>query len=245
MTSPRVQAIADLHGYLPHTSEVPECDLLLIAGDICPDYHQMSKARYGTDRKHNQDKGEQRQRHWLDTVFREWLEIIVARGTTVVACWGNHDFIGEHPFLVPDLPWILLQDMEVTVHGLRIWGTPWTPNLRAWAFQLSDEANMARVENIPNGLDILMSHGPAYGLRDFVAPQFGSKNVGDTWLRLEFDRGRLIVPTLVCGHIHEERGLSSHVLPDGSTMAVVNVAHMDETYSVGRGFTDISNLVVK
>lgn len=245
MNSPRVQAIADLHGFLPHTSEIPECDLLLIAGDICPDFHQMSKARYGTGRQFNQDKGEQRQKHWLDTVFREWLDAIRARGTEIVATWGNHDFIGEHSFLVPDLDWHLLVDDEVTIHGLRIWGTPWCPNLRHWAFQLSDDANMTRVEMIPDGLDILMSHSPPYGVLDFVAPQFGSTHVGDTYLRLEFDRGRLTTPTLLCGHIHEQRGVDKLPLPNGDYTAVVNVAHMDENYDKTRGPMDISNLVVK
>lgn len=241
MTSPRVLAIADLHGDLP---QIDDCDLLLIAGDICSDYHQMSKARHGTNRNQNQDKGEQRQRHWLDTTFREWLDELRARGITVVATWGNHDFIGEHSFLVPELDWILLIDDEVTIHGLRIWSTPWTPNLRRWAFQLDDHANDIRVSQIPEGLDILMTHGPPFGVLDFVAPQFGSVHVGDERLRYEMDRIR--VPTMVCGHIHEERGVEKVMLKDTDDFTVViNVAHMDEKYEKTRGPVNISNYVVK
>lgn len=245
MNSPSVEAIADLHGFLPHTSEIPESDILLIAGDICPDFHRMSKARYGVQRSQPVvDRGEQRQRHWLDTVFREWLDVIRARGTEVVVTWGNHDFVGEHPFLIPELDWHLLVDDEITVHGLRIWGTPWCPNLRRWAFQIEDRANDVRVSQIPDGLDILMTHSPPFGVLDFVAPQFGSVHVGDEWLRHEMDRLR--VPTMVCGHIHEQRGVEKVALKDTDEFTVViNVAHMDEKYENTRGPVNISNYVVK
>lgn len=243
MTNPRVIAIADLHGDLP---EIPDCDLLLIAGDICPDFHRMSRARYGASRSGVvEDKGEQRQRHWLDTTFRTWLDELWTRGIQVIATWGNHDFVGEHPFLVPDdLEWTLLVDDEITTHGLRIWGTPWCPNLRRWAFQINDHQNNIRCQQIPEGLDILMTHSPPFGVLDFVAPQFGSVHVGDEWLRNEMERLR--VPTMVCGHIHEERGVEKVMLGTGGEFtAVINVAHMDESYSSKRGPVDISNYVVK
>lgn len=244
MNSPSVQAIADLHGFLPHTSEIPESDILLIAGDIAPDFHRMSRARYGANRsKPVEHKGEHQQADWLNTVFREWLDVIRARGTEVVATWGNHDFVGEKPYLVPDLDWHLLVDDEVTVHGLRIWSTPWCPNLRRWAFQIDDHANDIRVSQIPDGLDILMTHSPPYGVLDFVAPQFGSVHVGDEWLRHEMDR--LNVPTMVCGHIHEQRGVEKVELKNGNFTVVINVAHIDEKYDKVRGPVDISNYVVK
>ena len=55
-----VVAISDLHGFLPET---PPCDLLLIAGDVCPVWNHRW----------------QFQRKWLREVFGPWLEAQPAR----------------------------------------------------------------------------------------------------------------------------------------------------------------------
>jgi Icc-related predicted phosphoesterase len=213
-----VYATSDLHGHLP---EIPECDLLLIAGDICPDFFQGSR-RFGMI-----DKGEQRQRHWLDTDFREWLDKIPAKD--VVAIAGNHDFIMEHKFLIPKgLRWHYLEDSEVTIGGLRIWGTPWVPNLSSWAFYQSDRGLAMRAELIPTGLDILIAHGPPYGVADTVH----GMHVGETAMSRELIR---IKPgVLVCGHIHE--GFGEYSLDN---VRVLNVACNDECYSPCRPLTRV------
>lgn len=211
----RVVATSDLHGQLP---DIPDCDLLLLGGDICPDHPIGKSARYGLP-----DNGASFQAEWLGTEFRGWLEALVSRHIKVVAIWGNHDFIGEHPRLVPKLPWSLIQDEAFEFDGLTVWGTPWVPGLPRWAFYASSEALRVRAEAIPTGIDILMTHGPPYGAADFVAPQFGSCHVGDEALRRELKR---IAPkALVCGHIHERAGTCS---ADG--VPVHNVAYVNEHY---------------
>ena len=103
----RVAAVADLHGWLP---AVPPCDLLLLAGDLCP--------------VTNHDTGYQAD--WLDGPFRAWLEALPAGA--IVAIAGNHDLVFEQaPDLVPDLPWTYLEDSAARVGGLTLWGSPWTP----------------------------------------------------------------------------------------------------------------------
>ena len=116
MIAMKIVAIADLHGVLP---TIPACDLLLIAGDICPVTNH----------------GVEFQADWLNTVFRSWLRSLT-HVHHIVGIAGNHDFVFERmPELVPrDLPWTYLQDELAEVAGLRIWGTPWQPWFFDWAF---------------------------------------------------------------------------------------------------------------
>lgn len=203
-----VYAVADLHGYLPPIPE--DCDLLLIAGDICPDFDTPY-----------------RQAAWLDTTFREWLTV------PVVAIWGNHDFVGEYPGLIPDLPWTLLQDSETTVCGLRIYGTPWVPGLPRWAFFQNAAGLQARAELIPEGLNVLMTHGPPKWFGDYIptSPKQQAKyenyfgeHVGERFLNEAIDRADPDV--VLCGHIHEARG--AYMTANG--VPIFNVAAADGAY---------------
>ena len=75
----RIAAISDMHGNLNFS--VPESDLLLIAGDICPAAHDPYLSI-----------GMQRQ--WLDKKFREWLNKQPISHAIAVA--GNHCWIFEY-----------------------------------------------------------------------------------------------------------------------------------------------------
>src|SRR3990167_5496213 len=102
-------AISDFHGQLP---EIKDCDLLLIAGDICPLEH---------DRDLNWCL------KWLDKEYREWLKALSARGIDVVGIAGNHDFVFEsraEDIAALDLPWIYLENSSCEVNGVEIYGTP-------------------------------------------------------------------------------------------------------------------------
>jgi predicted phosphodiesterase len=197
----KIVAMSDMHGYLP--AEVPECDLLLLAGDLTPvhDHDPLFQAR------------------WLRNEFREWLDRLPARKIVGVA--GNHDFVFEQAAdLVPrDLPWTYLQDSSIEWEGLKIWGTPWQPIFFDWAFN-GDPAKLKRQwDLIPEGTDILLLHGPPYGYGDGVpdgasfplSPEEG-RGVGVRGVRRcgcphLLDRIRAIQPRLaVFGHIHEGRG---------------------------------------
>lgn len=206
----KVLATADLHGNLP---AIPDCDVLLIAGDICPDF--LTKW----------DKGREHQRQWLDFSFRPWLEELRDRSVEVVGIAGNHDWVFERSWLWQqlELPWTYLLDNLVTVCGLRIFGTPWVPNLPGWAFYGSPAMLEARAEMIPAGLDILLSHGPPYQTRDRVC---GGYHVGDRHLAESLPA---VAPrAVVCGHIHEDHGIHT----ENGFPTTYNVSLVDERYNV-------------
>jgi hypothetical protein len=202
----RVHALSDLHGHLP---PVDPCDVLVLAGDVCPfDDHSVAA-----------------QAAFLAGPFADWLDAVPAG--RVVGIAGNHDFVfADAPDRVPDrLRWTYLQDSGVTVDGLHFYGSPWCPEYGRWAFNLDEAGLAAKWAMIPAGLDVLLTHTPPFGVGDRAK---NGGHVGSRTLarRLQSVRPRL----LIVGHIHEARGM--YVLPTGGGHAttVVNVAHLDPRY---------------
>ncbi len=199
----RIVATADLHGSFP---EIPECDLLLIAGDVCP--------IKGSHDAH-------RQQNWLKGHFRPWLAEQPAKD--IVWIGGNHDFgceLAGFKHLVKGFPGHYLLEEAVEVQGKTIFGMPWTPNLATWAFYAKDEAWHWLGENIPTDTDILMLHSPPTGIMlDGGHPEWASP-----YILTEITQ-RVQPQLCVFGHIHEGYG---EIEVRGTKFA--NVSHMDEFY---------------
>jgi Icc-related predicted phosphoesterase len=200
----RVATVADLHGRLP---AVPECDLLLIAGDLGPQDVDAEEA-------------------FLRGPFRGWLDEAPAK--EIVAVAGNHDFLFERePGRIPsDLRWTYLEDGACEAAGLTIWGSPWTPWFFDWAFNAprsGGEAFLAeRYAAVPDAADVLLIHGPPAGYGDTTTKGMG---VGSTAELELIDR---VAPRLcVFGHIHEGRGTWQRA---GTTL--VNCAAVDVAYEL-------------
>ena len=212
-----ISAVSDLHGHLP---DIKRCDLLLIAGDILPLDVQSDAARSLA---------------WLRGEFATWLDRIPAEHVIGIA--GNHDFLMERRELIPDdLRWTYLQDEETTVAGLRVYGTPWTPTYGLWAFEAMPAELQSIYDRIPEGIDIVLSHGPPYGQGDRAprlrsAPDAGGpwEHVGSPELLAAILRIR---PRLVIyGHIHEDGGWNRRLT--GQT-TLMNVSILDGAYNVAR-----------
>jgi Icc-related predicted phosphoesterase len=201
----KIIAVSDLHGTL---QEIIPCDLLLLAGDLCP----------------IENHGLEFQAQWLNGPFRAWLSRQPAK--KIVGVCGNHDFVFEQaPERVPaDLPWTYLQDRGIKWEGLQIYGTPWQPWFFDWAFNLYEDDLQAKWQAIPEGTDILVLHGPPYGYGDGVPEGDGVvRRCGSPSLLTRIEE---IKPKLaVFGHIHEGRGQWKL----GPTM-LANVSLLDEKY---------------
>ncbi|EPQ11955.1 Metallophosphoesterase MPPED2 [Myotis brandtii] len=106
---------------------------------------------------------------------------------------------------------IYLQDSEVTVKGFRIYGAPWTPWFNGWGFNLPRGQSLLDKWNlIPEGIDILMTHGPPLGFRDWVPKEL--QRVGCVELLNTVQR-RVRPKLHVFGGIHEGYG----IMTDGYT----------------------------
>lgn len=117
-----------------------------------------------------------------------------------------------------------LQDSSVTVEGLKIYGSPWQPEFCDWAFNLP--RNGEQLEEKWNAIDvdtdILITHGPAWGMLDIVP---GNLRVGCEILTEKIKNSK--VRTLICGHIHHSYG---EMMRDW--VHYINAATLNERYEV-------------
>lgn len=196
----RIVCISDTHEYHESLgiSRMPKGDILIHSGDFTNIGQLRAIANFGA-----------------------WLSALDYKHKIVIA--GNHDMLFEKdPRLArktlraacPNV--IYLQDEEVVVEGLKIWGSPWTPEFMEWAFMERRGFMKEKWKHIPHGLDILVTHGPPAGGLGGVLPMF-KDDVGDGELRNAIIEKRPKVH--VCGHIHEGYGVREY---DG--MKFVNAA---------------------
>ena len=138
----RIVLISDTHE-LHRELVVPHGDLLIHAGD----FTVLSK------------------RPWMYRHFDPWLGELPHRHKIIIP--GNHEYILEEPRERSAITnAILLVDSGVEVEGIRVWGSPTTP-LYGGAFGKSNPADRKRHwARIPEGLDILVTHGPPLGILD-------------------------------------------------------------------------------
>lgn len=194
----RICCLSDIHGYLP---TIPDCDLLLLAGDYCRDHNYHA---------------------WYGRSFARWIAEIANRGIKVVGVAGNHDFIFEQreDFSIPH--WTYLQDSGFRWNGLNIWGTPWQPRFYDWAFNLDEPELEKKWSLIPDDTDILILHGPPYGYGDRTED---GRRTGSSSLtkRIKEVKPKLVV----CGHIHCSHGVIQMLEQD---TVIVNAAYVDEEY---------------
>lgn len=135
--------------------------------------------------------------------FNEWLGRQNFTHKIVIA--GNHDFMFENdPQTAQSLLTnaTFLQDSSTTIDGIKIYGSPWQPWFHNWAFNLPRGEELAKKwDLIPEDTDILLTHGPPWGIGDLTSR--GEKTGCEELLK----RVKLIKPKFHCfGHIHEHSG---------------------------------------
>jgi hypothetical protein len=192
-----VTLISDTHGQ--HRSvNLPGGDLLIHTGDFMTSGYSKFQAED----------------------FFKWMEYQDYDDIMFIA--GNHDRIMQNE--PNEMRGILtgykcidyLEDEEIVLYrdgpngdrpeeNIRIYGSPWQPEFYDWAFNLPRNGDVlkSKWDAIPTNTDILLTHGPAWGILDEVYNRRGV-HLG---CELLTERIAVVKPKIhVCGHIHSGHG---------------------------------------
>ena len=188
----KITFISDTHTkHHQVTSQLPGGDLLIHAGDFSSRGYE----------------------HEVDGFF-DWFNSL-DNYTNKIVIAGNHDLMFEDdPMLAKDImshyPNVTYLQDDIEVIGedysssVKVYGSPWQPEFYNWAFNLprNGEELKEKWDMIPHNMDIVVTHGPAWGHLDTVVGQ--SMNLG---CELLAERLKVVKPKIhVFGHIHSGYG---------------------------------------
>ena len=213
-----ITVISDTHGkHNQITQDLPGGDLLLHAGDISSMGYQHEVQQFCK---------------WFNNVENYNHKIFIAGNHD----WGFQNNVEKIMEIVNSYKTVTyIQDEELVLYfdgpngdlpedNIRIYGSPWQPEFYNWAFNLPKNGNelAAKWDAIPDNTDILITHGPAFGVLDTVAGKMWD-NLG---CQLLTDKIKTIKPKIhLCGHIHSGYGYFF----DGDTH-FLNASVLNEAY---------------
>lgn len=196
----RITVISDTH--TRHdliTKDLPGGDLLLHTGDLMNSgYVEKDVINFC---------------NWYSSIGNYESKVFIA---------GNHDrMFQDFPEKIQEILDFhksidYIQDDTLVLYGdgpegnspednIRIYGSPWQPWFYDWAFNLPKNGPglASKWEAIPKNTDILLTHGPAWGILDTVA----GRSFDNLGCGLLAERIQQIQPKIhVCGHIHTGYG---------------------------------------
>jgi len=199
-------AVSDIH---MHDVETPPADLLIVAGDMTY-------------------RGKPSELAW----YKSWLARQPQRHKVWIA--GNHELgIEDNEQQAWDIARetdsTYLNDSACEIDGKKIWGSPITPWFFDWAYNRHRGAEiMPHWQMIPEGLDILITHGPPMGYVDIL---MDGKHVGcDDLLQVVSEKLKQPPKFLICGHLHHGYGRATLQRADGQSIEVLNASSCNEEY---------------
>jgi len=205
-----ITLISDTH--LKHneiTQDLPGGNLLLHAGDISSMGYQHEVQQFCK---------------WFNNVENYDHKIFIAGNHD----WGFQNNVEKIMEIVNSYKTVnYIQDETISVGDdkmVNIYGSPWQPEFYNWAFNLPKNGVeiAAKWDAIPDNTDILITHGPAFGVLDTVAGKMWD-NLG---CQLLTNKIKSIKPKIhVCGHIHSGYGYYF----DGDTH-FINASVLNEAY---------------
>ena len=232
--------MSDLHGNLPVITE--RFDLFLICGDIVPAHdHYYSFQKEWMENEFVE---------WVNCLpFKSTgSKVVITPGNhdLVLERWDDNDYIYMNKLTNGRL--IILRNKEYVFEyedyeaeittlpsaynlvpitkQLKIFGTPYCQIFGNWAFMRTDSKLKEKFNEIPEGIDILISHSaPKIEKYGVIQQGYYNKNAGCPILAEAIKEKK---PKYVfCGHIHS----GDHNLKNIDGISIANVSYVDEAYN--------------
>lgn len=210
-----IYAISDTHNRYKDLV-VPQCDILISCGDYS---FQGTKSETFN--------------------FHKWLDQQDAR--YIISIMGNHELGVEADFVTSKFiaegacPGVrFIEEGLIEIEGLKIWCSAFTPAFCDWAYNVYSTEDLKKHWNrIPEGVDIVATHGPPYGMLDvvFSPPSYeehaGCRELWDAIMRVK-------PKAHIFGHLHYSYGQKEF-----NGIKFYNVANCNDAYKIARQPTEI------
>jgi Icc-related predicted phosphoesterase len=206
----KICAISDVHCKW-NKIVIPEVDILISTGD----YSFLGEAHVVRDFHKWMNKQPAKVKISLQGNHEKWVEknFLEAKQIAEEACPGVH-FIDEG---------------LIEVEGLKIWCSAITPYFCNWAWNRHEEDIKEHWDKIPDGMDIIATHGPVWMILDSFPAfdnQLGEWIIRHVGCQELYARVLEVNPKVhICGHIHESYGTVVH-----NGIAFINASICNKDY---------------
>lgn len=203
---PKITLLSDTHGkhrQIP-ADWLPETDWILHSGDI---------SSIGT----------------IPQIadFLDWFSKV---GDYKFRCFiaGNHDWLFQQnsvlaKSMIPENV-TYLENSEIVVDGIKIFGVPQQIEFYNWAFNVTKEGMKKYWDEVPLDTNILLSHGAPFGCLDMT---LNGDSTGCKYLLEKISELKQL-HLEVHGHIHEARGCL--IFADGQK--IINASLLNRSYNL-------------
>jgi Icc-related predicted phosphoesterase len=185
----KIWHISDTHGHEDQLKVPQGIDMVIFSGDA------------GNQRSPYTNEHEVR-------TFLIWFSSLDIKYKVMIA--GNHDSSIESKLITKrqienDYGIIYLEDSSVEIEGLKLWGSPWTPEFGKWSFNRKRDKLHKLWSTIPDDTDIVITHGPPKGILDLSITR--DRVLEFCGCSALYKRLYVLEPMLsLFGHIHDFRG---------------------------------------
>ncbi len=218
----KIACLSDLHGILPPSNFFEDdCEVLVLCGDILPLVT---------------DQNILKSREWFTNEFKTWCDSLPFEKIFFIA--GNHDKFCElnrnelENLFSPYSNITYLHNSGInylstqTGKIYRLFGSPYCGEFGNWSFMHSEEKLRELYEDIPEELDLLITHDAPYGVSDQVGyGGYYMRHAGNNPLRESIleKNPRYVIH----GHLHT----SNHKEEILGNSKIYNTSLVDESYS--------------